>query len=135
MEEKLKTKEEVVAFFQNKGCSNEEEACDDWFYWSLMVDVCDIYDDRLFCTVTKGVAILLQKQIAKDNTRVYQLGDVMMRGYAMRRFVFRKGRFVDLKEWSKKACLIENPNIFGDYEKNFSPRLKTYINQLRKGEE
>lgn len=128
---KFKNKQEAILYLRERNQRVKPKIYDDWYYRTLVVDVCDIYDDELICTVTRSTAKRLQKRIEENNTKMYALGEWMMRGYAMRRFVFRRGRFSELPEWSKQAYLVEFPEAFEPYEKNFSPALKKYITRLR----
>lgn len=134
MEKAFHNKQEILDRIRKRMDEYKTNPCDDWFYQTLEIIVCDVnYGDGV-CVVPEVVGRLLEKQIAnpKNNSKVLSIGDVVVRAYSIKNLSFHRGRFASLNEWGKKAYLKQNPDVFKEVENNFSADLKKYLQGLKK---
>ena len=137
MSETKMTREEVLRQIKSRMAEREKDEPSywDWWYNILEVEVCDIDtdDDKIYRVpeyIGKIVCDIIED--TSRNNEVIELGVVRFRSYMVKRAEFKKARFTSLSNWGKKMLLEQNPNLLSEHENNFSPRLKEYLNEIRK---
>lgn len=129
----IKTREQILKEIKER--NEKAPSYSDWWYNILEVNVCDIDtgDDRIY-----RVPEYVGKEIVKivddknKNNEMIALGDVRIRAYMIKRMEFKKERFTSISDWGKKMLLKHDPELLSDHEKDFSPRLKEHLNEIRK---
>lgn len=135
MTEKLKTKEEALAFIKKRMAEKERNTpvYTDWHYDYLKVAVCDLYLDNETYRVPRYIGEQIVKTIKDKNKNndLIPLGDVLIRAYTIKKLKFKEERFVSLSDWGKRKLLEHEPDLLKEWEKDFSPELKSHLARIR----
>ena len=132
-----KTREEAIAYIKGKMEHRKINENLDELYYSTKVIVYRVsFTDGSSMYVSKETGEKLKEGILlKDNSDVVDFGADLRRMYEIKNVLQEEVRFVDLSEWAKQKILVEQPNLFSQWQKKFSTRLNEDIERLRKGDE
>ena len=134
MVNKPKNREEVLE--RIRGYNEKGVTYQDWWYDLLEVEVCDIdTGDGKVYRVPKFVGKEVIKIVddRNKNNEMVALGNVRIRAYMIKRMEFKKERFTSMSNWAKGMLLKHTPDLLGEHEKDFSPRLKEHLSEIRNG--
>lgn len=130
----IKTREQMLKEIRER--NEKAPSYWDWWYNILEVDVCDIDtgDGRVY-RVPKYIGEGIADTIRDDDTnnKLIPLGEILIRAYMIRRMEFKKERFTSMSDWAKGMLLKQNPELLSEHEKDFSPRLKEHLAEIKKG--
>lgn len=138
MEKKLKTQEAALKRIKQRMAQKEKTTpvYDDWWYGVVDVDVYKVsFMDGTFLYAPRGIGEQIQNEIMEEEKpSAIKLGGGVWKMYEVKNVLPEKVRFAELSDWAKHKTLEEQPEIFGEKYKNFSPELKLRIDKLKKGE-
>ena len=108
-------------------------------YYKIEVEVLEIRvaDGRVFLVATsaeKELEETVRGSTDSNNKKPIFIGDTWVRPFEIWGAGKVKKRFAELPYGTQTAVLKKQNGLFGEYEKNFSPKLKEHLEKVRKGE-